>query len=645
MLKYNLIYSTLLLICLCACTRSELEIDALQEPSEFEMMNIPEGFDYATTQTVEITIQDTASHVIYSLYTYEGDTSNFQIATGAPVQGVYRYEATLPSSTQELFLSRNQLGVFSTTILAINQGKANFNYDPSKMTSKTDKADCAESLYAVNNQGQFFRIDLEDANYTNHPLPDLEGGGSIACAVDRSNNRVYYNTGTTLRAYSLESGRFEVISNGNPFNGNYPRMEYDRNTGLMYIARDEKMYILDPLTNSLISTYNITGLESPVGGGDVAISLDGTIYMCCFSGLYRVEIVGNTARATRISAENLPFRPTSMAIDRNDRLYLATNDAQSQLIEMDKFDGAWVVRATYDHAINDLGSFKCFAEELADDDTDDDGIPDVQDKFPNDPDKAFENYTPSKIGWGSLAFEDLWPSKGDFDFNDLVINYRFTAISNARNEVVAMKCVFKVDNIGASLTNGFGFELPISPDLIQQATGMNLTNGIINLNPNGTEAGQSRAVIIVMDNAFQNGNIGTCAPATDQEIQIDMSFNQPLEIALLGQAPFNPFIFVNQVRGHEVHLVNQMPTDLADTSLFGELQDDSNPELGRYYVSERNLPWAINIIHSFRVPREKNQINLAYNRFVQWAESGGAFFQDWYKDNQGYRNIDRICDR
>ncbi len=68
-------------------------------------------------------------------------------------------------------------------------------------------------------------------------------------------------------------------------------------------------------------------------------------------------------------------------------------------------------------------------------DVDGDGIPDDQDDYPNDPLRAFDNYFPA-AGFGSLAFEDLWPGKGDYDFNDVVVDYRFQTVTNALNQVV-----------------------------------------------------------------------------------------------------------------------------------------------------------------------------------------------------------------
>ena len=38
-----------------------------------------------------------------------------------------------------------------------------------------------------------------------------------------------------------------------------------------------------------------------------------------------------------------------------------------------------------------------------------------------DKNKSFNSFFPVQGKTGTLAFEDLWPAKGDYDFNDLVI--------------------------------------------------------------------------------------------------------------------------------------------------------------------------------------------------------------------------------
>jgi LruC domain-containing protein len=113
-------------------------------------------------------------------------------------------------------------------------------------------------------------------------------------------------------------------------------------------------------------------------------------------------------------------------------------------------------------------------------------------------------------------------------------------------------------------------------------------------------------------------------------------------IAELGINNFNPFIFVNQVRSHEVHLPNYAPTSLMNMNLFGTSADRSVPANGKYYVTSNNIPWAIHIPEAFAWPKEKVDILKVYNHFEDWAESNGLEYADWYKNLSGYRATENI---
>ncbi len=252
-------------------------------------------------------------------------------------------------------------------------------------------------------------------------------------------------------------------------------------------------------------------------------------------------------------------------------------------------------------------------------------------------------------GPGTLAFEDLWPGKGDYDFNDLVIDYQFEVISNLDNYVDKVIATFELKAFGAALENGFGFQLGNVNSNDLTVTGSQLTESFISLNGNGTEAGQSYATIIVFDNTFshmENPGWGIGVNTTP-----DAAYVQPVRFTLilkfkpntylvneLDIAGFNPFLIVNKTRGHEVHLPYYKPTELADASLFGQWEDDSKPATGRYYVTENNLPWALNIYENFEYPIEKQDLLQVYLKFAEWANSGGTLFPDWYKNLPGYRN-------
>ncbi len=75
-----------------------------------------------------------------------------------------------------------------------------------------------------------------------------------------------------------------------------------------------------------------------------------------------------------------------------------------------------------------------------------------------------------------------------------------------------------------------------------------------------------------------------------------------------------------------------------DVALFGTWADDSNPSAGKYYQTSNNLPWALDLPVAFDYPVEQVEIINAYNHFVEWAESAGVSYPEWYGNTAGYRN-------
>lgn len=276
-------------------------------------------------------------------------------------------------------------------------------------------------------------------------------------------------------------------------------------------------------------------------------------------------------------------------------------------------------------------------------DTDNDGVPDNLDEFPEDPQAAFNSYYPQIDSYASLVFEDLWPAKGDYDFNDLVLDYNFNTITNIYNEVIRLEGEFLVRAIGAGFHNGFGFELEnISSDQVASVSGNALEEGYIQLNANGTESGQTNATIIVFDDAWNHGS-GNTDPTKDfieprDRIRLTVTFTNPIPLDQFDTAPFNPFLIINGIRGREVHLPDYSPTDLIDLSYFKEYNDDSDPASGRYFKTIDNLPWVLNIPSQFKYPIEKNSINHAHLKFIPWVESSGTLYNDWYLNLTDYRD-------
>ena len=261
-------------------------------------------------------------------------------------------------------------------------------------------------------------------------------------------------------------------------------------------------------------------------------------------------------------------------------------------------------------------------------DTDGDGVIDSLDEYPLDPTLAFNNATTTGSS-GSLAFEDLWPSQGDFDFNDLVIEYNFNPITDVNNLVKILEIQISVNHIGASFHNGFAFEIPVSSSSVNSVTGSVITKNYLDLGANGTENGLSEATIFAFDDGWA---------VKGKSFPVRITFNNPVSASSIGTFFFNFFLVVNGDRGREIHLADKPPTFKANYSYFGQNSDYSNPSAGRFYRTKRNMPWAINIPGSFAIPIEKSNINKGYLKFVDWAESAGNLYPDWYLDATGYRD-------
>ena len=282
-------------------------------------------------------------------------------------------------------------------------------------------------------------------------------------------------------------------------------------------------------------------------------------------------------------------------------------------------------------------------------DADSDGVTDKLDAYPTDPARAYNQYFPAQNMFNTLAYEDLWPSRGDYDFNDLVMNYNVQQVLNAANNVVDVKMTYQLQAVGGSNQIGFAVQLPVSSNNIKQAVITPSYSGDSKV-VNGAETDQRNLVFPLFDDAhkviaasngsFTNTVLGMphIKPTT---YTVNLTFASPVSQSQLGSAPYNSFIFVKD-RSIEIHLPNQAPTDKADVSLFGQHADRSTPTRGIYYLTDDNKPWGLLIPGNFAYPIEKASIESAYNYFSTWATTKGTQYKDWYSDFNGARNKEDI---
>lgn len=321
--------------------------------------------------------------------------------------------------------------------------------------------------------------------------------------------------------------------------------------------------------------------------------------------------------------------------DFNDALFAVSTNPKENLKD--------TVTLAYENNESNETGFEIITTEILNNDEDGDGILDSFDAYPMDENRSSNTYYPSESGVATLAFEDQWPSKGDYDLNDLVVEFNIHEVKDADNKVKDITITGKFNAYGAGYKNGLAFAIDTSPDNIESLEFfidgakdiLSEKDAIIEDVNDGT------TIINVTSNArrYFNGitsadyakKVNTEDFKADGSLYESKSFSITFtlkESAVIMNAPYNPFLYRNDGE-IEVHLPGYAPTGNADQSLF-DTEDDTNTS-GEYYVTKTNRePWALLVPTEFAHPREKVHLYDAYLKFGSWVESGGVSDSNWF---------------
>ncbi|BFT31328.1 LruC domain-containing protein [Alteromonas sp. D210916BOD_24] len=271
-------------------------------------------------------------------------------------------------------------------------------------------------------------------------------------------------------------------------------------------------------------------------------------------------------------------------------------------------------------------------------DSDADGIDDGQDEYPEDFRRASTSYYPSSTSFVTLAYEDNWPKLGDYDMNDLVIREQLQLTYNADNKITGFILKGFIDARGGDHANGFGLRiLNSSPEWLESAS-ISIDGTTYNKK---AERWQDDLVIQLWRNSkvfTETGATGKCSlfntvPTCDtfEPIEFTLDVRLSVDLNVLHHSDFDFFIFRNNNRGLEVHFANYPPTKLANMHYFNRHADNSDSSQGRYYVSDKNLPWALKLNSTWSHPREYIDVLWAYPAYEKWTESSGKEEALWYQ--------------
>ena len=244
---------------------------------------------------------------------------------------------------------------------------------------------------------------------------------------------------------------------------------------------------------------------------------------------------------------------------------------------------------------------------------------------------------------GVYAFEDLWPDKGDYDMNDVVVNYTYAKTmqkyedeSDDYFKIMNESMTFKTFQNYATKNNGLAFKLLNAKGFQSSAMEMKLpTEENFKTVQFVTEVDGDGNTIYILTNNVKT-NMGA-------EYRLSLTYGEDgkdVASTTSGQAQVQPFIYKAEEGGRwEVHIPFEAPSSKVIKTYFHTGDDLSEPDKKIYYVRAGNYPFAFYLAGAtekdveplLNKDNESKAIDVLYPKFINWATSNGANDKDWYK--------------
>ena len=261
------------------------------------------------------------------------------------------------------------------------------------------------------------------------------------------------------------------------------------------------------------------------------------------------------------------------------------------------------------------------------DDADGDGLYDQFDADPLNPHVALQ-IASNQMNRSSayFIFEDLWPAKGDFDFNDFILKSNFTWIRGNDNYITEITgfCEAQWDDsefgMGFEIFEARGGYLIYLDDVIEEIEG----------------AEESELI----DNGF------VVFTETKVAGKATKNFTVKIKNHSLTNFVCIPYLFRTENENHQIRPFGTPPTKTQKMDMFHS-KDDASPRNWNWMRGERfkyplagddafyrtaeGHPWGVQFISKNFVPcAEMQSVITSYPKFKDWAESGGIAEKDWY---------------
>ena len=297
-------------------------------------------------------------------------------------------------------------------------------------------------------------------------------------------------------------------------------------------------------------------------------------------------------------------------------------------------------------------------------DTDGDGVTDSLDIDPND--SRFVSYSSAS---GRFMFEDIYPWKGDYDFNDVVVDYQLNAYLDNNHDVRKVTMFILPINDGAGSDNEVRLRLPEieKTDIQNFVDSSSFDDEIVQLNTSeanwrifedfheymtGRKVLHGDTLTFRWMSAWTTNNgvyefLGTGRIDThgDYEWTFSLPDSYLYEISSVKRFVWSHTTFERQsFDSDELKLTSisfELPSgyrisDITTDNLQLYIQTENKAavftkEADSTYQDNSGMPFGVHVPQEVMWPEENEDITEKYTDFTAWATSNGTTNQNWWE--------------
>lgn len=235
---------------------------------------------------------------------------------------------------------------------------------------------------------------------------------------------------------------------------------------------------------------------------------------------------------------------------------------------------------------------------------------------------------------GIYAFEDLWPSKGDYDLNDVVVDCQHEKTMSRESEEEDFKIKKET------------FYLTTYQNYVELVSGLALRLQLEDQPSSIVMKKQAKNSLTVEQVQFPvDGNVYYLTNNITAELGttyiLELIYDEGLTVS---HTTVQPFIYRNEEgnKTWEVHIPFEAPTNKMRTGYFKTDDDASDPASGKYFVrsvTSGNFPFAFYLanarIDMFKETillrrNESRSIDTFFEGYANWAVTRGVENKEWY---------------